>query len=46
MGKSRVVPAKSNLTMPRLELIAETLSSQIAKSISQKFDYELDYELF
>ena len=46
MGKSRVVPAKSNLTMPRLELIAATLSSQIAKFISKEFDYEIDYELF
>ncbi|XP_066928731.1 uncharacterized protein [Clytia hemisphaerica] len=46
MGKSRVVPAKSNHTMPRLELIAATLSSQIAKFISKEFDYEIAYELF
>ncbi|XP_066929860.1 uncharacterized protein [Clytia hemisphaerica] len=41
MGKSRVVPAKSNHTMPRLELMAATLSSQIAKFISKEFDYEI-----
>ncbi|XP_066913533.1 uncharacterized protein [Clytia hemisphaerica] len=46
MGKSRVVPAKSNYTTPRLELIAATLSSQIAKFISKELDFEIAYELF
>ena len=46
MGKSRVVPANSNYTTPRLELIAATLSSQIAKFIAKELDYEIAYELF
>ena len=46
MGKSRVVPAKSNLTTPRLELVAATLSSQISSFISKEFDYAIDYEMF
>ena len=46
MGKSRVVPAKSNHTTPRLELIAATLSSQIAKFIAKELEYKIAYELF
>ncbi|XP_066932171.1 uncharacterized protein [Clytia hemisphaerica] len=46
MGKSRVVPAKSNYTTPRLELIAAILSSQIAKFIAKELDFEIAYELF
>ena len=46
MGKSRVVPAKSNFTTPRLELVAATLSAQIASFIAKELEYKIDNEIF
>ena len=39
MGKSRVIPSKPKLNIPRLELIAAVLSARIGESINVNLDY-------
>ena len=41
MGKSRVKPLKSALTLPRLELIAATLETKVNKVITRELEGRL-----
>ena len=45
-GKSRVVPLKPKITIPRLELVAAVLSSKIASSILKEIEYRINYKVY
>ena len=46
IGKSRVNSSKPERSMPRLELIAATLSAKIGKQIKEEIDIPIRYEMY
>ena len=45
-GKSRVVSSKSNMPLPRLELLAATLNATIAKFFREELEIKIDEKFY
>ena len=46
MGKSRVAPIKNKPSIPRLELMAATLSAKIGSKIKKEIQLKINYEIY
>lgn len=46
MAKSRVVPSKGKVTIPRLELQGALMTTQLSKTVKKELDLEIDEEHF
>ena len=45
-GKSRVVPTKNTPSIPRLELMAATLSAKVGHKLKKELQYPINYETY